>query len=649
MRLASALSLLALISTVQAAESLPYRYWPRFPRPHVVLRVPFVGDHEEGMTFETAAGLAARACLHGSSDVMVLEDVTSTSYLRWTSAMLALVKPRTTGPMDTWALVADLKQRGIVRGYLLFRYDTNNRPWHGDGPIDESANVATSLAPVFSAVAVSEKFAPRAEALGLPMLFDARDRTEQWCLDRYAVMFSRRVLMTADPKSRVARSMGVALDAFVVSHPGPTYEAALARCEPDSPVLGWGCGGEDTQTMASTRWGLFQTATNWSHNLTVYSTEQVGDTIPRAKVTSPRAGLSFADLRWESGVHYATFIMSDGDNVQWLMGNFTGGSEGSSFYDSTARGRFPFGWTINYPNLAQLCPYVLEDLFAHATPRDDFVCYGNGYMYPDLFGEKRPGANSLALHARRLGEYLRFSGIHSLAFNLQDWDGPAAIAAYSTLARNIPTLDGIFTVQYYPYSGGEGRILWTSRGSGPAGPPGDVDVPIVSCAACIWANTGRPRDATPAATAARLNSSPTGGATWSDANFTFVMSHCWSRFRDTHGDPSLTAEDGADQDHDAPDTARGLLPTQWTVDRLGPKVRVVTPGEVLLLVRLHLRTRQTLTAFARQVRASFGGHPPAAAARFLTRAEALLPSVRDGDDSGRECFTLLRTAARVHH
>jgi hypothetical protein len=324
------------------------------------------------------------------------------------------------------------------------------------------------------------------------------------------------------------------------------------------------------------------------------------------------------------------------------MGNFTGGGEGSSFYDSPARGHFPFGWTINYPNLAQLCPYALADIFAHATPSDDFVVYGNGYMYPDLFGQARQGIDTLALHARRLGEYMRFGGLHTLAYNLQKWDGPAAISAYATLARNIPTLDGIFTVQYYPYSAGEGRILWTSRGG-----PDDLDIPIVSCAACIWANTGRPRDNTPAATAARLNSSATGGPTWSDANFTFVMSHCWSRFHDTHGDPSLTAEDGADQNSTTPDTPRGLLPTQWTVDRLAPNVRVVTPREMLLLVRLHLRTRQTLTAFAHDVRASFGDHPSPAATSLLSRAMSLLPSVHDGDESGRECFTLLRTATHL--
>ena len=666
----AALQLLAIASAADSPNAL-HRFWPRLPRPKTLLVVPFVGDHEEGMTFETAAGLAADALRRGKGDLMVLEQVTGNSgYEKWTRAMLEVVKPSATRPSDTWGVVAELCRRGLVKGYILFRYDTNDRPWHSTaGLIDESANVATSLAAILGGVAVSERFEPKAKSLGLPLLMDVRDKTEAWCLAQHADQFGRTVLMTADPKSRMARDLGVALRAFVVSRPGPTYEAALARCEPDCPVLGWGCGGEDEQTMASTKWGLFQTATNWSHNLPDYCTEEVGETIPAASVRAPRAGLSLADLKWESGVHYATFLLSDGDNVQWLMGNFAGGSEAHSYYESPARGRFPFGWTLCAVDLAQLCPYVLQDLFRRAAPTDDFVLYGGGYYYPDHFGESRvghagrlsvgqvtrpvsgapspptpplggAGDDVMSLHASRLAAYMRALGIRSIALNAMDWDGPQAVAAYQALARNIPTLDGVFTVQYYPYSGGEGRIIWV-------GAPGR-ERPVVSCAYCIWAQTGRPRDTTPAGVAKHLNAEPVGGETWTDADFTFVMPHCWSRFRDTKGDSSLTAEEeGVDQNKETPDTARGLLPVQWCVDRLQPQVRVVTPTELLLQVRLHLRTRQTLAAWIGELRPEAMRGRSERARQLFAEAETALTEVRDGDDSGRRCFQLLRRTQRL--
>jgi len=633
-----------------------HRYWPRVPRPKTLLTVPFVGSHEEGMTFETAAGLAALAAIEGDNRVLLYEDVPSTGYQKWTRMMTDVVKPRVEGPMDPWQAVARLRDRGIVKGYILFRYDTHDRPFHSLGEIDESANVATSLAGVLGGIAVSEGLEAKAQELGLPLLLDARDKTEQWCFDTYAERFTTRAVMTADPKSRVARSMGVAMRAFVVSRPGPLYEAALARCEPDSPVIGWGCGDEHANTMPSTEWGLFQTATNWCHNLPALATEEVGDeSIPRKRATLPeRCDRALGSLKWETGVHYAAFLMSDGDNVQWLMGNFAGGSEGHWYYESPARGQFPFGWTFPYfgwtfpyMDLAQVCPYTLTDLFDRATPNDDFALYSGGYYYPDHFGAKRTGVGgsgepphnaSLRLHARRMGQYMRLGGLRVLAFNFDDWDSPEALAAYDVFAEEIPELDGILTVQYYPYSGGEGRILWATDGK--------RTIPVVSCALTIWANTGRPRDATPAAIAKQLNDAPVGGPTWTNDHFTYVMAHAWSRFRDTHDDPSLTAEEAnVDQDRDAPDTARGLLPVEWCVDRLGSNVRVVTPHELLLLARLHLRTKETLTEYLGSLRPRANRSSQARA--LLAQAERRLADVRDGDESGRECFELLQEANRM--
>jgi len=629
------------VATCAQGEIAPlHRFWPLIPRPKRTIVVPFVGDHEEGMTFETAAGLAADAARRGKGDLLLVEDLANSGYVRWLAGFRNLVHAREEGPLDTWEAVARLRRLGLVRGYVLFRYDTNDRPWHGLGPIDESVNVATALASLHAAVAVSERFRSRAEGLGLPMVLDARDRTEAWCLATYGNQFSTKLLMAADPKSRVARSMAVASRAFVVSRPGPTYEAALARCEPDSPVLGWGCGAEDQQTLPSSEWGLFQTATNWCHNLPVFSTEVVGGTIPRAAVSLPaQCRVSWRDLRWETGVHYATFIMSDGDNVQWMMGNFAGGSEGPSYYESPVRGRFPFGWTFPYVDLAQVCPYALINLFRRASANDDFVLYGGGYYYPDRFGAKR-GGDVLRTHAERIGEYMRLAGLHTLAVNCLDWDGPEARRAYNTYAVAIPSLDGIFVVQYYPYSGGEGRVLWAEGGG--------RTIPVVSCRLTIWADTGRPRDTTPAGVATWLNGMPIGEGRWSEESFSFVMAHAWSRFRDTHGDPSITAEEaGVPQDRDAEGTARGLLPVKWTVDRLSDRVKVVTPAKLLLLVRLHLRTRETLEGYRRQLLRQVQASRSQNARARLAEAERLLPEVRDDDDSGRRCFELLQEADRL--
>jgi len=627
------------LSQISLAAEGPelHRYWPRFPRPEIVLRVPFQGDHEEGMVFETAAGLAARELLAGRGNLLLCEDSENTAYQRWFRMMQAVVKPQVQGPVSTWEAVGRLRDLGIIQGAILYRYDRHDRPWHETGKIDESANVATSLASLLNAVAVSERLRPRAEELGLKVLLDVRDKTEAECLREYGDHFTRRLLMTADPKSRVARTMAVATGAFVVSQPGKVYDAALARCRGDSPILGWGCGGEAKQTLPSSQWGLFQTATNWCHNLPLLSTETPGESIPTKSVKSPRHNLSLSDIEWETRVHYVTFIMSDGDNVQWLMGNFCGGTEGRWYYESGARGRFAFGWTFPYVSLAQLCPYALIDLFSKASSRDDFVLYGTGYLYPDHFGSQREG-DCLRLHASRMAEYMRLGGLKTVAYNLQDWDSEEALDAYGTLLYEVPFLEGIFTVQYYPYSAGEGRVLWIK------GPEGHI--PVVSCRLCIWAQTGRPHDTTPAGVAKWINSYPRGGPQWSENHFTFVMPHCWSRFRDTHGDASITAEEeGVVQDKDVPGVYRGLMPVAWAVDRLDEDIRVVTPTEFLMQMRLRLRTRQTLASLAADLEEERGTDPDAA--ESLAKAKRLIQDLKDGSDDGKKVFDLLKRIKRT--
>ena len=572
--------------------------------------------------------------MRGEYDTLLHEDVSgNSSYAKWTEMMLARVRPRLDKAVDVWQAVDRVRRDGIAKGYILFRYDRNERGWHQLGEIDESANVATALAGILGGVAVSEGFEEKAKAIGLSMLMDVRDKTEAWCLEEYGDQFTTTAVMTSDPKSRMARASAVAVRAMVTSQPGPTYEAALARCDPDSIVIGWGTGGEDSNTRPSSEYGLFQTATNWCHNLPTYSTESpesFGESLRRP-------ARSWADIEWESGVHYAAFMMSDGDNIQWLMGNFAGGGEGRSYYESPARGAFPFGWTLCYEGLANVCPYTLVDIFDRATAGDDFVLYGGGYMYPDLFGAKRD-VDVTALHASRMGEYMRLGGLRMVAFNAIDWDGEAAREAYNTWAREVPEIDGILTVQYYPYSGGEGRILWTEANG--------RSVPVISCRLTIWANTGRPRDATPAAVAQWINDLPTGGSTWSDDNFTYVMPHCWSYFRDTDGDLSPTAEEEAN-DAGAEGVERGLIPVQWCVDRLENNVRVVTPHELALQTRLHLRTREVLAEYLAELRPQVDASASRRAKELVTEADERLGGVTDGDDSGRRAFRLLQRAERL--
>jgi hypothetical protein len=81
-------------------------------------------------------------------------------------------------------------------------------------------------------------------------------------------------------------------------------------------------------------------------------------------------------------VHYVTFVVTDGDNVQWNLGGFPG------YFNQYARGGFNMGWSLS-PALADLAPSVLRWHFDNSSnaPRADFFIAGpsgSGYFYPSM-------------------------------------------------------------------------------------------------------------------------------------------------------------------------------------------------------------------------------------------------------------------------
>ena len=569
---------LALLCLAVPAPHALHDWFSRPPVPNRLLVVPFEGDAQRGMLLESLAGLAAAHCNEHGPGTLVWEDLDHADYRRWRDELVAAHGVESTRTTLEGAL-RDLCAKGVVDGYLLYRYDSGDRALFTPGECDESANVATALAGVLGGVVVSEDLEPLAKDCGLRLFLDCRGMTEEQCLDEYGGRFSTLGVGTADPKTRNARSLMIANKLFVSSGRGPAYERSIGRCGPDSPVIGWGIGGEDEQTIASSRKGLFQTATNWCHNLTVLSTERPGEEVPWERLAAREPGESARAP--EKGKHYVCLTLTDGDNIQWLMGNFIGGSEGRWYYGNPRRGSVPFTWGLPVPGLLQLSPRTLTDVLATATPNDDFVMYsGGGYFYPDLYGTDR-AEDCLALHTRRLRPVMERTGIRVLAFSFQDWDSDAALKACSTMARELPGLLGILAFQYYPYSAGEGRTVFVD------GADGDR-VPVVSCRYTVWAKTGRERDTTPGNVAEALGGLPVVGEQATEDCFSWVLVHAWSRFRKPGPGVAPDDEDDVPQEAESANTSRGYDPALWTARRLPPHVTPVTATEFLRLIRAGL-------------------------------------------------------------
>ena len=76
-------------------------------------------------------------------------------------------------------------------------------------------------------------------------------------------------------------------------------------------------------------------------------------------------------------VHTVAFVMSDGDNLQWLQNDW----RSEAWYGAPERGAVPIGWTV--PAAAvQLLPSVLSWLTKCATANDTFVAGPGGAARP---------------------------------------------------------------------------------------------------------------------------------------------------------------------------------------------------------------------------------------------------------------------------
>ncbi|MCC6445766.1 MAG: hypothetical protein IT210_20220 [Armatimonadetes bacterium] len=636
-----------------ASASPLYRWWPAFPAPKRVIKsVTFHGlPPAEQFVLQALAGLSAQAVKARKSDAMIWITFRGNEpYDAWFRRMTQTVRPKVEpGERDVWELTRWLKNLGMLRGYVLYTPDDSERTIHEKGPMDVSANVATSLCGILQAIPIPETLRARAEGMGLRLLEDARGRDEAWCLERYGSRFSRAILSMNDPKNPQTREMAVASKAFVCSRADAVLERVLNRLRPGSPILGWGVGDERELTLATTRYAAFQTATNWCVNLHLLAEPTGGLYVPPARLRrSKRQVRTLRDIRWEDNVHYACYVLSDGDNVQWVMGNFISGEEAPSFWGNPERGKAPFGWTIPLADLRQVSPYTLEALMQSAAPDDGLVLMSGGYYYPDAFGQKRGGNAALERHARRVGAYMSEARVPLLAANFLRWDSPEALAACGIYARNIPGLLGILGFQYYPYTGGAGGVRWVRDARG-------RDAPAAAARYAIWNHAGREREGTPLQIARLLAERPHSGPVDAEDRFSWVIVHCWSWFRQAPPGSSPEEEEAAQKPSSDPTVQRGYAPALWSIRALPEYVRAVTPEEFFLQMRLRLRPLQTLDGYLdatektlrrlQKTRATAESRSRLARALLaFDQARRLLRAGLKSQAEQRECFELARQA-----
>ncbi|GLX65712.1 GxGYxYP domain-containing protein [Paenibacillus glycanilyticus] len=329
---------------------------------------------------------------------------------------------------DNWELVD--KYRSEIKGLIIY-----------DDQQPDTINLATTMAGLKHGIVTPPSLADKlaGEPYNLPIIEDLRGKFSskldvyQYLYDHYWKQTTHKAIIGLDPGIQsYLRDYAIGMDAAVVwLNPGDDSESKLLdKFFQDMPYgeglyLGW-WPDEGMGVKKTADYGLATVASDFSSNLSVLSGTSREITMPKAP-EKPKLENKL----------YVSFILSDGDNLQYMEHSFW------NLWNNPSRGEVPIGWTIS-PLMVDTMPGMLNYLYSQATPNDAFVSgpSGVGYTYPN-FMEKEDG---LQKFIERTNSYMEQSGLKVLTV----WNyvkGEIKPEVGDKLAKYAPSLLG-FTSQF---------------------------------------------------------------------------------------------------------------------------------------------------------------------------------------------------------
>ena len=271
----------------------------------------------ESMLLESLSGLCGQAVNEGSFDEMIWIEINNNSYHKILKSSQESLNITKVIRMDIWDLLEHLMKKKIIKGYVLYKNDTSTgENYSRREGINYSANVATVYASLLKGVLVEESLEKRIKQSGLKKLKDARNESPESCFKRCKKQLNRSSALSIDPKVSNCRDIAIAQKLMLYYGTGPFSEQILEWVTPLSPILGWNYGNEDEYTGAITRWGHYNTASNWCRNLPVIMAAS------DKMYPLPIHEIKKENIDFEDNSAFHSFVISDGDNMQWTMGEF---------------------------------------------------------------------------------------------------------------------------------------------------------------------------------------------------------------------------------------------------------------------------------------------------------------------------------------
>lgn len=434
------------------------------------------------VTLATLQGLVANQC----EDQILINAGAYNNYKSYLTNWNCTVETKVDGKsVSLSALLAHYKDK--LSGYVLA----------SDDSASDSGNVAISLAGLLNAVVVTPKNQSLCDELGLTCLLDATDKDDAWLrASEYWDLLSKEIAveqpLNMAPKLVDYAVMSRAYFSFYNGRNSGEHRDKYRFLSDNGIVLGYNNTLGEYDTVASfSAENIQMIPADHAYNLSTLSGFQTAIMDQKTPVTETEVGKK---------AHTVCIILSDGDNMQWLMNDFT---TSSKWWASRYRGKFNMGWGLPATAIDLVAP-MNSYLYDTMTPKDEFIMQlsGLGYTFPSRWGSAARSAM-----AAKLSEYMERTDLH-YAEILDDNGLNERTVGDFTKQEGI---DGLFYIDYSNYAGKNGQILWTNG------------KPTVAARYRLWANNADGSIASISRAVNRASTDPTKAASYS-----FIIVHAWS-------------------------------------------------------------------------------------------------------------------------
>lgn len=459
--------------------------------------------------------------------------------------------------------------KSVIDGYVLTDLRNNI----------ESGVVAAVASHVYNAIIIDKQYESEYTDT-YKLLYDASSKTTADAWKEFKDKCNNSGLVIMPANTGELREMAIKNGFFVLNllqEPGNSnggkntglLKEILDWLAPGAPVFGWEQGvGEDEFVSPVSMSGHPMIPCDWSYNHTltslVYAERQEA---PLAKVVNPQ----FIDYGKKK--NYVSFFLSDGDNVQWMMNDF---KDGFYMVPEAEEVKMTFGMPASV--LPMLAPAQFGNLMGAQNKNCTVMeMLGGGYYYVDNYGTAGNRGQSLGTAAERLAAHMRQHRVKVLGVMAKDdVKSAAAMEAYQAYVDANDQLEGIVALQYSPYAGGAGEILWVTNKAG-------YDIPVITVKYSLWnfGNANHDREGTPAYIAGKLK------AEAKEESFSAVCVHAWSKFSDYGATDDTLAE------NETKGGLNGAKAAKLCLGHLDDSFEAVNMQELVWRVRMSERPEQT--------------------------------------------------------